>query len=145
MQEQRLTRRVLKYWEMVRKDAPIPEIRRLNTAAIEDVWPSCLQVNVNNRGKIPVYTYEYMGAPIAAIYGRDLTGMVVDQTTKQFPGKVLHNRFNDILDKKVPMHDDGHFLSEHGKLIKYRACLLPFGTAQKGVTHIVVGLTCRYF
>jgi len=145
MQEQRLSHRVLKYWETVRKNHEMPEMQRLNTAAIEDVWPYCFLLSVDTHGKVPIYHYEYMGDPIAKIYGRDLTGMIVDQTTKQFPGKVIHHKFNDLLSSHKPVHDEGHFVSETGKLIKYRACILPFGNDKKGVTHIVVGLSCRFF
>lgn len=145
MQEQRLTRRVLKYWDMVRKTAKIPEMQRFNTTAIEDVWPYCLQISVDKHGRIPIYRYDYMGKPIIDMYGRDLTGLIVDQSTRQFPGKVIHHKFDDVLRLKEPMADDGHFMSEDGKLIKYRACILPLGTSKRGVTHIVVGLSCRYF
>ena len=145
MQEQRLTRRVLKFWNMVRKHHDMPEIMRFNPAALEDIWPHCFRIVVEARGKNTVYKYEYMGEAITGIYGRDLTDMVVDQHAKNFPGSVLHPRFNEILHEKRPLHDDGHFINEGGKLIKYRACILPFGDGKKGVTHIVVGLTCRYF
>lgn len=145
MQEQRLTRRLLKFWNMVRKDNAIPEMIRFNPAALDDIWPHCFKVSVDTHGKNPVFTYEYMGDPIAKTYGRDLTGMIVDQYTKQFPGKVLHYKFSEILERKEPMSDDGHFISDHGYLIKYRASILPFGNEKKGVTHIVVGLTCRQF
>jgi len=145
MQEQRLTRRLTKYWELVRKQADFPENIKFNAAAIEDVWPYCFRVGVNNRGKKPVFQYEYMGEPIAEIYGKDLTGLVVDQSTKQFPGKVLHYKFSEIITGKKPLSDDGHFINDHGNLIKYRACILPLGTAEKGVTHIIVGLSCRKF
>ncbi len=86
-----------------------------------------------------------MGEPVAEMYGRDLTGTVVDQTTKQFPGKVLHYKFDQVLDCKSPLSDDGHFINEAGKLIKYRASILPLGNKKKGVTHIIVGISCRYF
>ena len=145
MQEQRITRRLLTYWDGVRKSQQIPDILRFNSAAIEDVWPYCLRILVDARHKKSVFNYEYMGEPIARLYGRDLTGLIVDQTTRQFPGKVIHHKFEQVLHEKTPMSDAGHFINEEGRMIKYRACILPFGTPKKGVTHIVVGLSCRVF
>lgn len=144
MDEHRLTRRLLNYWEMVRKDRTCPEIYNFNTAAVEDVWPYCFQVSVDSRKGIR-YRYEYMGKPIVDLYGLDLTGEAVDHGTKDFPGAVIHKKLAEVLEKQTPLSDEGHFPSKKGKLIKYRACLLPFGNPENGVTHVVVGLSCRSF
>lgn len=145
MQEKRLSARLLGYWDKVRKTSDFPDIRRFSTGPIEDIWPHCFRVSIISKAKIPTYKYEYMGAAITDIYGRDLTGLIVDRTTKQFPGKVIHHKFADIVKAGQPLHDNGHFTNDHGEIIKYRACLLPFGNAKRGVTDIVVGLSCRYF
>jgi hypothetical protein len=145
MQEKRITHRLFKYWESVRKAQDLPDILRFNTGAIEDVWPYCFKLVVSRHGNSPSFSYEYMGKPVAELYGRDLTGLVVDQSTKQFPGNVIHHKFDEVLNAKVPLNDDGHLVNEKGELIKYRACILPFGSEKKGVTHIVVGLSCRFF
>ena len=145
MIEKRLSTRLLGYWNGVRKNDDFPDIKRFNVGAIEDIWPNCFRVSVDQRGRVPAYKYEFMGETIAKVYGRDLTGMIVDKSTRQFPGKVIHHKFADIIKECVPMQDEGHFINEKGDLIKYRACILPFGEQRKGITDIVVGLSCRVF
>lgn len=144
MIEQRLNRRLMKYWNLVRKARPLPEIQQFNPAAIEDVWPFCFRVSVDRRHRLS-FKYEYMGEPIAKIYGQDLTDMTVDCRMKHFPGAVIHQKLADVVEKGAPLIDEGHFMAQQGYLIKYRACILPFGNTKKGMTHIVVGLSCRYF
>jgi hypothetical protein len=144
MQEQRLTLRLLRYWELVRKNKPYPEYIHFNTAAIEEIWPWCFVVSVGKR-KRAAYTYEYMGEPVAKLYGHNLTGMTIDYTMTQFPGGVIHKKLPEVVEAAVPMTDDGHFVSAEQGLIKYRACYLPFGNKKNGITHIIVGISCRKF
>lgn len=144
MHEQRLTQRLLQYWEMIRKDNPFPEMAHFNAAALEEIWPYCFKVRADRMAKL-AFTYEYMGKPIAELYGHDLVGKTVDYSMTQFPGGVIHKKLPEVLEKSSILYDAGHFVSQDGSLIKYRACLLPFGKAAQGVTHIVVGLSCRKF
>ena len=62
----------------------------------------------------------------------------------QFPVAVLIRKIHLVFANPAPLVDMGQFVSERGKIIKYRSCLLPFGT-QGVVTHIVVGLSWREF
>ncbi len=93
MYEKRLTLRLMKYWELIRKGQPVPLFRHFQPGAIDEIWPFCFGVAVG-RGKHPSYKYEYMGKPIAELYGHDLTGHVVDIHMKDFPGSVLHGRLS---------------------------------------------------
>jgi hypothetical protein len=144
MEELRLTRRLHRYWEHIRKDKDMPDIHQLNHATIEDVWPYCFRVKVDTRKGIS-YKYEYMGEPIAKLYGDDLTGRAIEHKARDFPGAVVHDKIPEAVEKAIPVNDDGHFVNRAGKLIKYRACILPFGNEKEGVTHVVVGLSCRVF
>ena len=55
IQEQRLTRRLLNYWQMLRKAKNYPDIMQFNTNAIEDVWGYCLRLGLETQKD----TYRY--------------------------------------------------------------------------------------
>jgi hypothetical protein len=141
MREQRLTARLQRYWERIRRSNNIPEIQRFNAEAIEDIWPHCFKISI--AGKF--YQYDYMGEPLIKLYGRDLTGQMADVRMKQFPASVVYAALRDVLDKREPVYGDGHLVNSDGRLIKYRSCFLPFGNAKRGVTHVVVGMSYRVF
>ena len=44
----------------------------------------------------------------------------------------------------TPLLDTGQFVSETSKVIKFRSCLLPFGTEER-ITHVVVGFSWREY
>jgi hypothetical protein len=51
---------------------------------------------------------------------------------------------SEVLANPVPLVDMGQFINAGNKVVKYRSCLLPFGTGNK-VTHIIAGLSWREF
>ena len=127
---------------MLRKAKNYPDIMQFNTNAIEDVWGYCLRLGLETQKD--TYRYEYMGDHLIGIYGSDLTGRVLDHPSATFPGVSLHRKIADAVEG-IPVEDEGHFLKGNGGMVKYRACLLPFGNPQQGVTHVVIGLSCRAF
>jgi hypothetical protein len=146
MEEQRLTVRLTRYWESVRKNKPFPQFEHLNTEAIADLWKQCFVTSVVVRESGYQYKYEYMGETVIEAYGRNLAGTVVSHKAgTQFPGAMVAKKMNELIAERRPLEADGQFVNENGKLIKYRACFLPFGEEEKGITHILAGLSYRMF
>lgn len=143
--EQRLTLRLMKYWNLIRKDEEFPRIEMFNNAAIADLWSDCIQLRLNSRGKNPTYWCEYMGEGIMAAYGKDMTHQLLENNPHTFPGVVMYTKLNEIAATPSPMENNGHMMSDKGGILKYRACFLPFCNEKFGLTHIVVGLSYRVF
>ncbi len=143
-EEKRITLRLMGYWDSLHKDNLLPDIKKFNPHSIEEIWPYCFRVSLQP-GKAKAYKYDYMGPPLARLYGQDMTNLTVDTRMSNFPGSVLHGRLDEVTETKSPAKDENHMLTAEGKMVKYRACLIPFGNEKKGVTHIVAGLTCRFF
>mgnify|MGYP002786137991 CR=1 FL=1 len=142
MQEQRLTFRLQNYWEQIRKENEFPDIRQFNASIVEDIWPFCFQVSIGKKTP-PTFTYDYMGEKLADVYGRNLTGLTVDPRMAHFPGSILSGGLTNVIHRRIPMQDNGHLINYDGKMVRYRACLLPFGNERDGLTHIIAGLSCR--
>lgn len=146
MQEQRLIERLKKYWHSLKGEAVLPEIRKFNDAMIADLWPNCLLLelvdvgNENNRQ----YRYEYMGEAIKNVYGNDLTGHYVNEHMHHFPGWQILSTINTLLTNPGMNTTEGTFINDHHKVIKYRACLMPFATNSK-LSHVLVGLSWKQF
>ncbi len=146
MHQKRLTDRLTSYWDLLRKDQPIPEFSKFNNASIADVWDHCMLFSVNpvSEGKAS-YTFYRMGDKVKALYGGDLSGSTLNPKQSMFKGAAVIKRIDQILEKPEPMSDQGQFINDNSKVIKYRSCLLPFGGNDGNVTHIIVGLSWREF
>jgi hypothetical protein len=142
--EQRLTQRLFRYWELIRKYNKMPQIEHFNSAAVEDLWPQCMLIAADTRRGV-VFKFDYMGDYIVRTYGKDLTAQIVEMNNVAFPGGGMYKKLLAMIEQPVPLEDGGYFLNESGEMIKYRACFLPFGTDDKGATHILIGLSFRAF
>ncbi|MCH2547008.1 MAG: PAS domain-containing protein [Alphaproteobacteria bacterium] len=147
MHEKRLTTRLISYWEQIKSEDSFPSFQQLNPSAIDDIWHNCLalQAQPASGDKRP-YTYIHCGETIAEAIGKDVTGQTMTTNMKFFPGAKIIKRLDEVVTQsaKTPLMDDGQFVNEGGKVVKYRACLLAFG-ANDIVTHVVIGVSWRAF
>ena len=88
-----------------------------------------------------IYTYQYIGKNAKKAFGKDLTGEVFSQKFKYFPAARITQRLDECVATSLPIYDEGQFINEKDKLIKFRSCLLPFGTKKGKVTNILLGLS----
>lgn len=145
MHDQRLVSRLQNYWDLIRRDKPLPEIAQLNPSSIDDMWQQCMKLEVNQNAGKPNYRYQFMGEKLMPMFGHDLTGQILDTRMKQYPYNIISTKLDDILVSREYIIGEGHFMNERGRVVKYRACWMPFGTEEKGVTHVVVGFSDREY
>lgn len=140
-QEQRLTGKLAARWDGLRKSAPMPSIEQLKGIDMSDVWPNCMLIKA---GTSEGYLFEHMGENIRQAYGRDLTGLTADTARSGFPGSIIFRFLDPTVIRKQPTENSGNFMGGNSyTIIKYRACFLPFGDEEKGVTHILAGLSFK--
>jgi hypothetical protein len=146
MEPQRLTDRLVNYWNLIRKEAPMPEFSHFNKSAVDDIWQQCMLFTVQPtaEGAAPVVNFYAVGEKVRALYTRDMTGQSITAGQKHFQGAALVKRIGDVIGKPEPLFDQGQFVNERSKIVKYRSCMLPFGAEGK-VTHVVIGLSWREF
>lgn len=148
MEDQRLTKRLMEYWNRLRGELPLPEWGRFNVGALQDIWGQCCVWRVDiseNDSRVNQYTFEHIGDNAKEALGKNLTGHVFVSHLERFPGARIANRVGETVTKAQPISDEGSFVNEKHKMVKYRSCLLPFGTKEGRVTHVVLGLSWRTF
>lgn len=147
MYEQRLTSRLISYWEKLKGTAEMPLYAQLNPGALDDIWDNCMVLKIEpSPAEKKNYVYTHCGSKIIEAIGQDITGQRMSANMKFFPGAKIIKRIDEVsnLSTPTPLLDDGQFVNEKSKVIKYRACLLVFG-AEKHVTHVIVGVSWRAF
>ncbi len=147
MQEKRLTKRLIAYWEQLRKEQPMPLWEQFNSAAFTDIWQHCCGWSVEaGKTGLNVYTYTYVGHAVKeALGGDDPTGQRFTGDLTHFPGARIVKRIDQTVKERFPLIDEGQFINPDNRLIKFRSCLLPFATKREGVVQVVMGLSWRAF
>ena len=143
--EKRMTTRLVRYWERLCQDSNIPDIGRFNSGAIQDIWRHCIRLAIVNHGHEAgkkVYKYEYVGEAIKQAFGQDPTGITSTVSLHADPGGEILLNLQECADAKKPVLKFGQFINKKNEIIKYRSCMLPFGSSNM-VTHIIVGLSWR--
>ena len=143
MHDRRLTTRLIKYWERLRKDEALPPFNRFNSGAIQDIWDTCFHVSVQPGSQM--FHYQYMGPKIVDAYGVNLTGSDISEKLRHIPGSQFFQKMDNLLEEYTPMENQGQFINEKNKTVKYRSCMVPFGTDEKGVTDVIAGLSWKAF
>lgn len=145
MQTQRLTDRLTQYWGLLKKDEEMPAFGKFNSAALDDVWDYCVMLTVNkSASESKSYTFYRMGSKVKEIYGEDFTGSSATAKHKGFKGATIIKRMDEVVQNHEPVYDSGQFINNNNKIVKFRSCLLPFGTNSE-VTHVIAGISWREF
>lgn len=147
MHEKRLTTRLITYWERIRKDQPMPDFAKFNASAVDDIKEHCLVLAIQPGSDAvqTLYRYEYLGEKLGEVYGRDMLGQYTQSNMKDLPGMSIIKKA-DLLtsDNITVINDEGQFVNDNSKIVKYRSCLLPFGKNNK-ISHVVAGISWKIF
>lgn len=144
--DHRLTDRLTNYWSLLRKESAIPEFAQFNMSAISDLWQQCILFTVQPAtGDTPASVNFYMlGDQAKKLYSNDMAGRTMYPSMKHFQGAAIVRRVEDLISSPQILYDEGQFVNDRSKIVKYRSCLLPFGKDGK-VSHILAGLSWREF
>ncbi len=145
MQDQRLVNRLQNYWDLIRRSQNIPDIGQLNVSAIDDLWQQCMKVEIIPAQGGVNFAYRFVGESLIKMLGQDITNRVVDRRAKQYPYSVIVKKLDETIEVKKIIVDENQIVNEQGRIVKYRACFMPFGNETKGITHIVIGFSDRTF
>lgn len=145
MLEQRLTYRLIQYWERLRRDQPLPVIEWFNPAVVQDLWPQCLKLTVFSMKDAYSYHYEYVGEALITMFGKNLSGERISSSMIHSPGFNILAKLDHVIQHPTPAIEEGQFINNHSKIVKYRCCLLPFGPNITQITHCIIGISWRAY
>lgn len=147
MIENRLIHRLETYWNMLRKEKAMPDFAQFNASAISDIWQQCVLFTVQPASELapPALSFHTIGEKLYSIYDKEMLGRTISASRGHFQGAAIVRRVNEIITTPDIIFDEGQFINEHSKTVKYRSCLLPFGSRDGRVTHMIVGLSWREY
>lgn len=144
--DHRLTDRLTSYWTLLKKDGVMPDFAQFNSSAISDMWQQCILFTVQPgaNGSPASVSFYMLGEQAKKIYTGDMAGRSIQPGMRHFQGAAVVRRVDQVIAAPQVIYDQGQFVNERSKIVKYRSCLLPFGKEGR-VTHILAGLSWREF
>lgn len=146
MIQQRLTERLISQWKLLKDPDHCPDFSKLNRAVIADIWPNCLIIKAQPKadGSEPQYQYTEIGSKAESIFPENPVGKYFTANARVMPAARLMRRMAELTVQSEPLIDDGQFVNEKNKVVKFRSCLVPFGV-NGTITHVLIGLSWREF
>jgi len=162
MKDKRLTHRLTEYWNTMRGDASLPSWTEFDSRHFGDIWKKCCgwKVDTTNTSTI-VYTYEHVGEFVKEfagdLMGKQITSQLSTLAGEHPPGELLASHFQSfpaarilqkidrVVHKPAIVIEEGRVIDGNGKNIRFRSCLIPFGTQDGLVTHMVLGLSWKEY
>ncbi len=147
MYEQRLTERLIRYWTTLRKEEALPNFAQFNQGAIGELWLNCLvfsaQPSVTDKKLFRVLS---VGQNVSQLFGEDMVGKDASKPAlRAFGGGKIAGEIEQSALACAVVECEGQFVNPRNKVVKYRACLLPFASTTQSVSHIVAGISWREF
>lgn len=139
-EDKRINQRLQAYWEELRGQRPYPKETEIDPEAIADIWESCFLVNVQEGSK-----YTYLGQSLIEAYGDDLNDKEVCERLVYPSNSGIALKFQEVVDSKGAVVDEGEFINKKNLLIKYRSCMLPLGDEAGEVGFIIGGMKWRAY
>src|ERR1700761_210174 len=134
MEDKRIINRLTDYWNRLRGELDLPPWEKFNTESLMDVWGQCcvwrVDVDGSNAKSPHQYIYVHIGSNAREAMGHDLMGQALQSRAEIFPGARIARKIDESVQHKKPLTDEGHFVNEKSQVVKYRSCLLPFGTRE---------------
>ena len=143
----RLVDRLTDHWNrLCGEEFPPPSFSRFQKGTIGDVWDQCAVLKVEpGNADSRIFQFADLGDKVSDIVGKNMLGKHVSTNKNLFKAASIIGYSDRVVNTSEPCYDEGKFVNDRNKIIKYRSCLLPYGSTEGGVTHILVGLSWREF
>lgn len=136
-----LTERLVNYWEKIRQQDAVPSIDKFHPQTVEDLWQRCFIVSITRKATKPVYTYDFIGEEVESILGKELVGHKLHAHIKFSPTNKIIEQMNKSIHDPIPVIIEGKFIDFSNNVVKYRSCLLPFGSSKQLISHFIIGIS----
>ncbi len=140
--EKRVTVKLQKYWDYIRKDIPFASERSIQPSEMESIWENCFIVKADNSCKKEDYQFKYLGQNIIKAYGEDLTGKTLAKIVAT-EASHLADKYELVLARKRPVANEGELHISKTAVMKYRQILLPLGDDGVNITAILGGMSYK--
>src|SRR5262245_50093170 len=129
--------RLREYWDELRGERAFPMESEIDPDVLEEIWPSCFLISLDDVTRRIGSRYSYLGAELIEAYGEDANNPDTVMRLVTSTSMPMVQKFNEVVETHQLVIDKSEFINSKHLLIRYRTCMLPLGSADGTVTHIL--------
>ena len=138
---QRITDRILDYWNTLRGEAPYASEDAIDWYALGDVREDAFLLRIIANDD---FTFSYLGKNVQDAYGEDMTGEQASSFASP-SGSALKEYVAELIKTGAPVTDEGEFVNKNGKVVRYRQCLVPLTSDGDVIEAVLGGMRFRLY
>lgn len=131
-QENRLTYKLLAYWDERRGGRDFPSLRNIEPSDLEELWPYCFVLDVRSFADTPYF--HYLGPALAKFSGIFLSGNH-DWSSTLLRMAVCH--FREALQRRAPVLVEDELTLYDTRKLLFRSTLLPLSENGRDIDFIL--------
>ena len=135
--EQRLTFRLLSYWNRIRGDKKFPSLSDVNISEITEMWHFTFTIAVS--GPVSDHMFQYFGPELASIFGHDYSGESMENAMQDLMISNTIGFYDKIFETKAPISESSSFHKDGGE-VRFRSLIVPL-SSDGTVIDYVLGTT----
>lgn len=132
--EQRLTFRLLSYWNRIRGTRDFPSLHEINIGEITEIWHYTFTLAVT--GPPDEHKFHYFGPQLAAIFGVDHTGDLMADVMQDSMIVNTIGFYDKVITQRAPVSESSSFhLGE--KEVRYRSLIVPLSSDGQTIDYLL--------
>jgi len=132
--EQRMTFRLLSYWNRVRGSKSMPALSDINIAEITEMYHFSFTISLGaNESE---HEISYFGPKLAEAFGIDYTGYTLEEALNDVFVNNTIGFYHKVVAEKQPHSESSEFFSE-SREVRYRSIILPCSSNDNDVDYVI--------
>lgn len=134
-QEQRLTFRLLSYWNRIKADRTYPSLAEMKVSEMAELWHHMFSIRIGICEH--EHSFSYFGAELVAIFGTNFTSDNVQDALQQNT-RLEHTigYYPKVIKTGAPQSDSDSFHLE-GCEVRYRSLIVPLSSDGKTIDYLL--------
>lgn len=123
-------------WKAKRRGRPLPSRADLDPAEFHRLWP--VTFLLEKGAGSDEWHVRFAGAAYSSVYGREITGACVREIVPESLAPQVLADLRQCIEEREPIVIDGETnWPDRGNVYRYQRVLLPYGSADGKVTHLL--------
>ena len=133
--ENPLHRELYDYWANKRGDRPMPSRQHIDPIELKKLLPHILLTDVIDGGRR--FRYRLVGTAIQEAFGRNMTGLHIDEIMTGAYLEFIGGLYRDIVEKKKPIYSESTYYSQQAVGMRAERLMLPLSQDGETVDMVV--------
>lgn len=131
--EQRMTFRLLSYWNRIKGARAFPALTDINISEISDMWH--LTFTIDCTGDASRHKFHYFGPELVTAFETNYTGELLQTALQDVMVNNTIGFYEKVIATRAPVSESSSFFDD-GKEVRYRSLIVPLSSDGAAIDYL---------